>query len=96
MEKGVIVSLFQRRVPLSAILNGELKNAEYDILPGFKLKIPKSVTGIDPNLLDPRKCWKDQVAYNKTTKILIEKFIENFKQFEVSKNIQQAEPEMMR
>lgn len=39
---------------IDAIHNGELENAETEVLPVFGLRIPKSINGIDSKILNPR------------------------------------------
>lgn len=75
-----------------AILNGELNRSETTILPGFNLHIPKSVPGVDPVFLNPKNTWEDQLAYEEEKQKLIEKFIDNFKKFDVSDSILSAGP----
>lgn len=80
------------RAVVTAILNGTLKNAEYEELPGFQLAIPKSLNGVDSAILSPKNTWSDQKAYEENKQILIEKFIENFKRFDVADSIRNAGP----
>lgn len=77
---------------IHAILNGELKDAEMENLPGFNFAIPKSLSTVDSCLLDPRKTWQDPAQYDAQAKMLMNKFIENFKRFEVTDAIRQAGP----
>lgn len=80
------------RAIVSAILSGHLQKADYDVLPGFNLQIPRAIEGIEPSLLDPRKNWRDQTEYEQTAKLLIEQFIANFKRFHVDDEIRNAGP----
>lgn len=80
------------RAVVRAIVNGQLKNAAFDILPGFNLSIPKEVPGVETTLLDPRHTWADPIAYENHARILITQFIENFKRFDVDDAIRQAGP----
>lgn len=80
------------RAVVSAILNGTLKNAEYEVLPGFGLAVPKSLNGVDSAILNPKNTWTDQKAYEESKQILIAKFIENFKRFDVAEDIRNAGP----
>ncbi|WP_218814303.1 phosphoenolpyruvate carboxykinase [Rickettsiella endosymbiont of Dermanyssus gallinae] len=77
---------------IQAILSDEMKTAEYTILPGFNFAIPKKLKDIDACLLDPRQTWDDTAVYDYKAKELIAKFIDNFKKFEVSKEIRDAGP----
>ncbi len=80
------------RAVIHAILNGELVSAEYSILPGFNVAIPKQLKGVDSCLLNPKQAWDDPAEYDIQAKELIDKFIDNFKKFEVSKEIREAGP----
>lgn len=80
------------RAIIQAILSDEMKTAEYTTLPGFNFAIPKKLKDIDACLLDPRQTWDDTAAYEYKAKELISKFIDNFKKFEVSKEIRDAGP----
>lgn len=79
------------RAIIHGILNG-LNSAEYTTLPGFNFAIPKQLEGIDSRLLNPKQTWNDPAEYDKQAKELIGKFIDNFKKFEVSKEIREAGP----
>jgi phosphoenolpyruvate carboxykinase (ATP) len=50
-------------------------NFWYD--PVFKLRVPKLVPGVDPELLDPRNFWADPEAYAKAANQLAEIFQQN-------------------
>lgn len=80
------------RAVVNAIVTGELREATYDVLPGFKLAIPTKVSHVDTNLLDPRKVYGDIKTYQMNADKLISQFIENFKRFDVSDDIRQAGP----
>ncbi|HLB42804.1 MAG TPA: phosphoenolpyruvate carboxykinase [Gammaproteobacteria bacterium] len=80
------------RAIVRAIVNGKLKEAVYEKLPGFNLDIPKQVVGIESTILNPSKTWQDFSAYQANARALIEKFIENFKRFNVTEAIKNAGP----
>jgi phosphoenolpyruvate carboxykinase (ATP) len=91
-EGGKRFSIPTTRAIVTAIVNGDLHDAAYEQLPGFNLAIPTSAPGVDTHLLDPRKTWSDQAAYESFSKLLTEKFIENFKKFNVSDAVLNAGP----
>ncbi len=80
------------RAIIRSIVSGELQKAEYTELPGFRFAMPKSLKGVDTNLLDPRKGWKNQVDYQTNAKKLIDNFRNNFKKFSVADKVVAAGP----
>lgn len=82
------------RSVVTAIVNGDLKDAEFETLPGFNLQIPKALNNVDAKLLDPRKNWSDLAAHDESAKELISQFIENFKRFDVSDAVKNAGPSL--
>lgn len=48
----------------------------------FNLKVPKSCPGVKSDILLPINSWDSPENYNKTVKILAEKFQENFKRYQ--------------
>jgi phosphoenolpyruvate carboxykinase (ATP) len=91
-QGGTRFSIPTTRAVIHGILNGNLKNAEVEYLPGFELAVPKQLAGVDTNLLNPRNTWQDKAAYDVQANNLINKFIDNFKRFKVADAIQQAGP----
>lgn len=91
-EGGKRFSIPTTRAVVTAIVNGSLRNAEYEKLAGFNLDIPKAVDGVDSSLLHPRKAWNNRDAHDANARVLIEKFIENFRRFNVSEDIRKAGP----
>ena len=51
---------------------------------------PREVNGVETTLLNPRKNWKNQAAHDENARLLIEKFVENFKRFNVSDAIRKC------
>lgn len=80
------------RAVIKAILNDEISKSESERLPGFDLAIPNALPGIASNLLNPKKTWKDPAEYDHKAHELINKFVNNFKQFDVSLTIRNAGP----
>ena len=54
---GERMSLKVTRQILDNIHSGELEKAEYEVIPGFNLAVPKSATGVDPKILKPENTW---------------------------------------
>lgn len=91
-EGGNRFSIPTTRAIVRAIVNGKLKNAEFEKLPGFNLDIPVSVEGVDTILLNPRNNWNDKSAHDRNARTLIELFNQNFKRFDVSEAVRNAGP----
>jgi phosphoenolpyruvate carboxykinase (ATP) len=91
-EGGKRFSIPTTRAIVSAIVNGKLKNADYETLPGFGLAIPKSVEGVETKLLNPRNTWDNPTAHDTNARTLIELFKKNFERFDVSAAIKEAGP----
>ena len=79
---GNRIKLKFTRAMVSAALNGDLENVEYEEHPVFKVALPKSCPGVDAEILNPMNLWEDKEAYTKQAKMLSGKFVENFKRFE--------------
>src|SRR3990167_3892319 len=86
-QGGKRFSIPTTRAVISAIVNDELKTATYQTLPWFNFEIPVDIHGVDSQLLDPRKSYHNQQAYQENAKALIEKFVANFRKFKVSDSI---------
>jgi phosphoenolpyruvate carboxykinase (ATP) len=82
------------RALLNAALDGSLNNAEFRKDPNFGFEVPVAVPGVDSKLLDPRGAWADGQAYDQTAQELVNKFVENFAQFEayVDEGVLQSAP----
>lgn len=93
-QGGSRFSIPTTRAIVSAILDGRLKDVTYENLPGFNLSIPTAVEGVETKLLNPRKNWQDPAQHDQCRQVLIEKFIENFKRFNVSDSIRDAGPKL--
>jgi phosphoenolpyruvate carboxykinase (ATP) len=60
---GKRMSLKVTRSLIDAIHDGSLDKAEYEIMPGFNLKVPKHVNNVDDKILMPINTWADKGAY---------------------------------
>jgi phosphoenolpyruvate carboxykinase (ATP) len=78
---GKRIDLPSTRAIIDAILDGSIDDEEFESLPVFNLQIPKSVKGVDSNLLNPRYLWKKPEAWDAAAKDLAKKFINNFDKF---------------
>ncbi len=82
------------RAVVRAIVNGELKNASFETLPGLNLAVPTLIKDVDARLLNPRKSWSDADEHDRNLETLIKLFVENFKRFQVSDAIRDAGPQI--
>ncbi|RKR04207.1 phosphoenolpyruvate carboxykinase (ATP) [Kushneria sinocarnis] len=81
-EGGERFSLKTTRAIIAAIHSGALKGVETQWLEGLNLAVPTHVDGVDERLLDPRRAWSDQAAFEARARELINRFVENFHRFE--------------
>lgn len=92
---GKRIDLKSTRAIITAILNNELSHADFEILEPFGLHIPKSVTGVNAQILNPRNTWEHKDEYDIKAKDLAQKFIKNFENFtdnEAGKHLVKAGP----
>ncbi|MEJ8816365.1 phosphoenolpyruvate carboxykinase (ATP) [Lacibacter sp. H407] len=78
---GKRIKLSYTRALISAALNGELNDVQYENMPVFNLAIPTTCTAVPDELLNPRNTWTDKAAYDEKAKSLAEQFITNFKKY---------------
>jgi phosphoenolpyruvate carboxykinase (ATP) len=78
---GRRIDIASTRRLLSAALSGELDDAQMRRDPLFGLMVPRSVAGIDTNLLDPRRTWTSIAEYDAQATKLLGLFIRNFEKF---------------
>lgn len=78
---GKRMSIKATRACINAILDGSIKNVEFDQTPFFKLHIPKTLAGVDSALLNPRNAWQDKDSFDQTAKKLAGMFVANFKKY---------------
>ncbi len=78
---GQRISIQNTRAIIDAILNGKIEQATFHTIPYFKLAIPKSLTGVDCNILDPRESYATAQEWHKNAKTLAGLFVENFRKY---------------
>ena len=78
---GERIDIPSTRAIINAILDGSLKDAEYETIPYFNLSIPKAVHDVDPALLNPHNNWENPEDWDKAAKDLAGRFINYFKNF---------------
>jgi len=78
---GSRMSIKATRACINAILDGSINSVEFDQTRWFRLSIPKTLPGVDEQLLNPRNSWADKARFDNTANKLAGMFIENFKKY---------------
>jgi phosphoenolpyruvate carboxykinase (ATP) len=78
---GKRISIKDTRGIIDAILNGDIDQAETHQIPVFDLSVPKSLPGVDSNILDPRNTYANEAEWEEKAKGLAKRFIDNFEQY---------------
>jgi phosphoenolpyruvate carboxykinase (ATP) len=91
-EGGKRFSIPVTRAVVTAIVDGSIKKATFETLPGFNLSVPTTLHGVESTLLNPRNAWQDKAAHDKAARTLIDQFVVNFKRFDVSDAVRDAGP----
>ncbi|WP_443940055.1 phosphoenolpyruvate carboxykinase (ATP) [Pedobacter sp. MW01-1-1] len=82
---GTRMKLSYTRAMISAALNGQLNEVEYQEHPIFKLMMPLVCPAVPAEILNPVTTWSSKTAYEKKANELAKAFLENFEQFEDAK-----------
>ena len=78
---GSRIKLKYTRAMISAILNGELENVDFEQHPIFGLFMPKYCPGVPTEILDPMNTWLQKGAYISKAIGLAHSFHLNFEKF---------------
>jgi phosphoenolpyruvate carboxykinase (ATP) len=78
---GNRMKLAYTRAMISAALEGDLDNVQYETHPVFGMAVPVSCPGVPDNILNPRNTWTDGDAYDKAAQNLAKQFITNFEKY---------------
>ena len=88
-------SLPKTRKILSAILNGTIENSKFIKDTYFGFNIPEQLDNLNLEVLNPNYAWKDISQYHFSAKMLVKKFQENYKQYDLGdKKILNAGPKI--
>ena len=79
---GKRMSIKATRACVNAILDGSIKQCEFENFELFNLAIPKALQGVETQLLNPINTWADKNAYKAARDKLARMFVENFKRYE--------------
>ena len=77
------ISLQVTRKIIYAILDGTIKNANFETDPYFGVDVPTSLDDLGPETLLSAKAWSDLEEYKSVAEQLVNKFQENFKEFNI-------------
>lgn len=91
---GTRMKLCFTRAMISAALEGQLNNVEFEKDEVFGFEIPTSCPNVPTSLLNPKNTWADKHAYDVKARFLAKQFIKNFEQYAkgVSNEILNAAP----
>lgn len=78
---GQRMSLKHTRALITAALNDQFKNVEYEQHDIFGIAMPKSCPNIPDEILNPRNTWEDKDAYDQKANYLADAFLKNFEKF---------------
>ena len=78
---GQRMKLSYTRAMITAALNGQLDNVEFEAHPIFGMMMPKTCPNVPREILHPRYTWADREAYDDTAKKLAQMFISNFEKY---------------
>lgn len=78
---GKRMSLKVTRRIIDAIFDGSLEQADFELFPRFGFMIPKTLTGVESQILNPRLTWPNAADYDQALERLAVMFQENFKKY---------------
>ena len=78
---GSRMSIRNTRACINGILDGNIEDSEFETLPIFNLSIPKTLEGVDTEVLNPRNTWSNKEDYDKASHTLADMYRENFKKY---------------
>jgi phosphoenolpyruvate carboxykinase (ATP) len=78
---GKRMSIKATRACVNAILDGSISQVEFETMPVFNLTMPKSLAGVETDVLNPRNAWSDKAAFDNMSQKLAGMFVENFKKY---------------
>jgi phosphoenolpyruvate carboxykinase (ATP) len=91
---GKRMKLSHTRAMVNAALHGELTDVPTETDSVFGLAVPTEIKGVPPEVLRPRRTWRDPAAYDAQAKKLADMFRKNFEKFgDVDPAIRNAGPQ---
>ena len=79
---GKRMSIKNTRACIDGILSGSILSSEFETLDLFNLSIPKTLKGVDTEVLNPRNTWSDKAQYDETISKLAKMFQDNFARYD--------------
>lgn len=89
---GSRMKLKYTRAMITAILNGELDKAEFELDPIFNVMVPKTCPNVPDEILAPKNTWADKAAYERDAKKLAAMFHKNFEKYDMPEDVVNAGP----
>ncbi len=83
---GKRMKLSYTRAMITAALNGELNDVDFEAHPVFGMLMPTSCPNVPTEILNPRNTWADKTAYDATAQNLAQQFIKNFTKYAAGVN----------
>lgn len=82
LGEGSRIQLSYTRAMVTAVLEGTLnEDSEFEKDPVFGVSVPKRCPNVPMEILEPRKTWNDEKAYEKKANTLALAFQENFSKY---------------
>ncbi len=93
---GHRIHLSHTRAMITAALEGQLDEVDYNTHEVFGLHMVSSCPNVPSKVMNPKRTWADQVAYDQKAAQLAQSFVDNFEQYEskASDEILQAAPKV--
>jgi len=79
---GQRMSIRHTRAMIRSALDGSLTQVAAATDPNFGLAVPQACPDVPGNVLNPRDSWRDKKAYDSAASDLVQRFENNFRQFE--------------
>ena len=90
------ISLPITRKIIYSILDGTINESDFEIDPYFGVQVPTKIHDIDSDILIPSKAWSSKEDYIKIAESLVEKFQNNFKEYNIEdEKIRNAGPKLI-
>lgn len=83
---GERISLKYTRAMITAALNGDLNDVEYEKHVIFGLNMPKTCLNVPAEILNPKSTWENKKMYDQKANELAQAFNKNFDQFSDNAN----------